>query len=82
MTKITIYNVQSTITPKVGEPQLLFLCFAPCLMVVNISVKFRKNISNCFQVTKQTGFCDRQTDVYGILKGVDIIIALSRVIDF
>ena len=54
ITKITIYNVQKA---KIG-PQLWFLCFACCLMVVNISVKVCENISNGFQVKGQTGFCD------------------------
>ena len=54
MTKITIYNVQRAITPKVGKPQLWFLCSAHGLMVVNISVKFCKNISNSFEVTGWT----------------------------
>ena len=40
VTQITIYHIQMAITPKVGKPQLLFLCSACCLMVVNISVKF------------------------------------------
>ena len=33
-------------------------------MVVKISLKFHKNISNGFQSTKQTPFCDRQMDRY------------------
>ena len=53
MTKITIYNVQRTVTSKIGKQELWFLCFACSLMVVNISVKFDKNISQ-FQVPKQT----------------------------
>ena len=44
MTKITVYHVQKAVTPKVGKPQLWFLCSAHRL-VVNISVKFRENIS-------------------------------------
>ena len=48
MTKITINKVQRVITPKVGYPQLWFLCSASCLMVVNIFVVFRQKISNSF----------------------------------
>ena len=58
MTKITIYNVQRAITSKVSKPQLRLLCSACGPMVVNISVKFSKNISNCFQVTERTHFSD------------------------
>ena len=65
MTKISIYNVQRAITSNVGKPQLWFLHSACCLMVVNICVKFSKNISNCFQVQERTPFCDRPTDVHG-----------------
>ena len=51
-------NVQMAITPKAGKPQLWCLSSACCLMVVNISVKFRKNISNGFHVSKRTLFCE------------------------
>ena len=54
MTKITIYNVQRAVTPKVSKSQLWFLCSAHFLIVVNISVKFLENISNGFNVTAQT----------------------------
>ena len=54
MTKITIYDIQRFIIPKVGKPQLWFLCSAPSLMVVNISIKFFEIISNSFQVTGRT----------------------------
>ena len=47
-TKITIYKVQRAITPEVGKQNLLFLCSACCLIMVNISVKFLENISNGF----------------------------------
>ena len=64
-TKITIFNVQRTITPKVGKPQLHFSCSAHLFMVVNISVKLRKNILYGFQITRRTrplSRSDRQTD--------------------
>ena len=51
-------NFQTAITPKQGRPYLCFLCSACYLIVVNISLKFCKNISKGFQVTGQT---DRQT---------------------
>ena len=37
-----MFNVQRVITPK----ELWFMCSAPCLMVLNICVKFCENISN------------------------------------
>ena len=48
MTEITIYTVQSAITPRVGKPPLWILYSARRLKVVNISVTFRENISNAF----------------------------------
>ena len=59
MTKITIYNGQRVVNQKASKPQLMFglglgLCSARCLMVVNISVKFRENTSNGFYVTGRT----------------------------
>ena len=54
------FSVQRAITPKVG-----LLCSACHLLVVNISIKFCKNISNGFQVIGRTQFCNRQTDVHG-----------------
>ena len=70
MTKITI--IIKGPSPKVSKPQLWFLCSASSLMVVNISVKFPKNILNSFQVTEQTWFCDSQTskiNMFLTLKG-------------
>ena len=43
-----IVNTQSAITPKVGKPELLFLCSAHRLMVFNICVKFHINMSSVF----------------------------------
>ena len=34
------------ITPKVGKPELWFMCSAHPLMVFNICVKFHKNMSS------------------------------------
>ena len=42
-----IYNVQRTVTAKVGQQELSFLC---SLMLVNISVKFDENISHSNQL--------------------------------
>ena len=51
MTKVTLYHVQWGVTPKVGKPQLWSLCSVCYLMVVNISVKVLKIITNGFQIT-------------------------------
>ena len=33
------------ITPKVGKPELHFMCSARCLMVLNVTMKFHENMS-------------------------------------
>ena len=45
-----IVNTQRGITPKVGKPELPFMCSARRLMVFNICVKFHKNMSSRFQL--------------------------------
>ena len=45
MTWITIDNVQRAVTPKAGNSELRFLCFANSIMVIYICIKFRENIS-------------------------------------
>ena len=50
---ITINNVQRAVTPKAGNSELC-LCFAQCIMVIYICIKFHENISNSFQVTEWT----------------------------
>ena len=52
--EITIFNVQSTIIPKAGVQQLLFLCSALCLIMLYICMKFYQNICNSFQLTELT----------------------------
>ena len=54
MTLITINNVQRTVTPKAGNSELLFLCFANGIMVIYICIKFQENIPCSFQVTEWT----------------------------
>ena len=54
MTWITIDNVQRVVTPKEDNLELWFLCFANCIMVIYIFIKFKENISNSFQVTEWT----------------------------
>ena len=49
-----IENTQRAITPKLGKPELRFMCSALPLMVFNICVKFYENMSSCFKVMERT----------------------------
>ena len=49
-----IVNTQRAITPKVGKPQLRFMCSALPLMVFNVCVKFYENMSSPFKVMERT----------------------------
>ena len=49
-----IVNTQRTITPKVGKPELRFMCSTLPLMVFNICVKVYENISSRFKVMERT----------------------------
>ena len=49
-----IVNTQRAITPKVGKPELRFICFAHRLMTFNICVKCHENMSSGFKVMEQT----------------------------
>ena len=42
-----IVNTQRAITPKVGKPELWFMCSAR-FMVFNVCVKFHENMSSGF----------------------------------
>ena len=42
----TIVNTQRAITPKVGKPELPFMCSACRLVVFNLCVKFHENMSS------------------------------------
>ena len=54
MTCITIDKVQKAENPKAGKSELQFLCFANCIMVIYICIKFQENKLNSFQVTEWT----------------------------
>ena len=58
MTEITIYNVQRSVTPKLGKQKLWFLFSTCSLMVLFICATFHKNIPKGFQVTEQTQVFD------------------------
>ena len=49
-----IDNTQRAITPKVGKPELRFMCSARCLMVSNVCVEFHENMSSSFKVMERT----------------------------
>ena len=49
-----IVNTQRAITPKVGKPDLWFMCSARCIMVFNVCVKFHENMSSGFKLMKRT----------------------------
>ena len=49
-----IVYTQRAITPKVGKPELLFMCSARRLMVFHICVKFHDNMSSRFKVMEWT----------------------------
>ena len=54
MVEMAVFNVQRTITPKLGKPKVWFNSSACCLMVLYIPVKFRENISNSIRVMQWT----------------------------
>ena len=54
MVEMATFNVQRAITPKVGKPELWFMCSANCLMVLYICVKFGENISESIRVMERT----------------------------
>ena len=49
-----IVNTQRAITPKVGIPELQFMCSARCLVVFKACVKFHENMSSGFKVMERT----------------------------
>ena len=64
--KFCFFPFQRDITRKICNPELRFLCSARRLMLVNIPVKFHRDISNDFRVTERTRFVtDRRTDDQG-----------------
>ena len=83
--KFCFFPFQRAITRKICNPELRFLCSARRLMLVNIPVKFRRDILHRFRVTEWTRFVtDRRTDDQGknnmslTPSGGDIKIAYSE----
>ena len=57
MVEIAIFNtyyIQRVVTPKIGLPELGFLCFAHPLIVLYICEKSHENTYNSFQLTERT----------------------------
>ena len=54
MVEMVIFNIQRTISLKVGKQELRFMCSACHLMEFNICVKFHKNMSSGFKVMERT----------------------------
>ena len=61
-TETATFKVQKNIIQNIYIQELRILCSASCQMLVNISMKFHKDILNGFQVTEQTLFCNGYTD--------------------
>ena len=52
---MTMFNVQRTlVTPRVGKPELLFMCSACCRIVLYNCVKFVKIFQTVYIVMKWT----------------------------
>ena len=49
-----IIITQRAITPKVGKPQLRFMCSACRLLMFNVCVKFHENMSSGFKIMEPT----------------------------
>ena len=62
MVEMALFNVQWAITPKVGKPDLQFMCSACLLMVLYICVKFGENISGGIRVIQQTQMMEALKD--------------------
>ena len=62
--EVAMFNVQKAITPKVGKPELQFMCFACTkysLTVLYICEKFREIISDGIRVMERTRIMETQT---------------------
>ena len=55
-----IVNTQRAITPKVGKPELQFMCSARRLMVFNVCERFHENMSSGFKVMERTQIVNPQ----------------------
>ena len=53
MVEMAMFNIQRAVTLKVGKPELRFMCFARCHMMLYICVKFCENIMNDISVMER-----------------------------
>ena len=54
---MAIFNIQRTITLKVGKQELWIMCSARRLLVFNICVKFHENNTICRGYNQRYGSC-------------------------
>ena len=54
MVEMARFNVQRARTPKIGKPELGFMCSACRLIVLYFCVKFGENISDSIRVMERT----------------------------
>ena len=54
MVEMTMFNVQTAITPKVGKSELRFMCSACPHMMLYICVTLRENTMNPIRVKERT----------------------------
>ena len=57
-----IVNKQRAITPKVGKPELQFMCSARRLMVFIVCVKFHENMSGVLKLWSRHENCQHTKD--------------------
>ena len=64
MVEMDMFNVQRAITPKVGKPELRFMCSASRLIVLYICAKFGEIISDgiSYEADTNDGSADGRTD--------------------
>ena len=64
---MAMFNVQRAVTPKVGKPELEFMCSARRLIVLYICVEFRENISDGIRVIERTRMIEALTDGWTVV---------------
>ena len=62
MVEIAMFSVQRAVTPKVGIPDLRFICSAHRLIVLYICIKFGENITDGIKVMERTRMMEALTD--------------------
>ena len=70
MLEMAMLHVQWAITPKVGKPELQFICSAHCLIVFYICVLFCENILDGTRVMEQARMMQALTDEHSKFRRV------------